>query len=103
MFDKNEIKGKKMRKLGLCIVFICTSFSVHAMRCGTDLVLEGDTDISVLERCGEPLHKTEIKVACVGIDNGCFISRWAYRKGTKHYNMVFISDGRVIRVETEGK
>jgi hypothetical protein len=67
------------------------------------LVLEGDTDLSVLEICGEPLHKTKIKVTCPGIDNGCYISCWAYRKEGKHDSMVYISDGQVIKVKTEAK
>lgn len=91
-------------RLGVCILLLLSfSSTVFAMRCGTDLVLKGDSDISVLDRCGEPLLVTKLKVPCVGRDDGCDVERWAYRKGTKHYSMVYISGGRVTDVKTEAK
>jgi len=92
-----------MKRLMIFIVFILSATPLYAMRCGNDLVLKGDIDISVLERCGDPLHKTVLKVPCAGIEDGCKIIRWAYRKGKRHYDMVYISGGRVIKVETEAK
>jgi len=89
----------------LMIVFVCMlgASPLYAMRCGNDLVLKGDVDITVLERCGDPLYKTLLKVPCAGIEDGCTIMRWAFRKGKKHYDMVYISGGRVIKVETKAK
>jgi len=87
----------------IVFVFMLIASPLYAMRCGNDLVLKGDVDITVLERCGDPLHRTVLKVPCAGIEGGCIIMRWAYRKGKKHYDMVYISGGRVIKVETEAK
>jgi|GEM_PF-1594659 len=88
--------------IGVIMILIFSSTAL-AMRCGTDLVLEGDSDISVLERCGKPLQKTEIFKPCAGLENGCRIERWAYRKGSRHFSMVYIQDGRVIEVKTEAR
>jgi len=85
------------------LVFILSASPLYAMRCGNDLVLKGDVDVSVLDRCGDPEHRTVLKVPCTGIEDGCTIMRWAYRKGKKHYDMVYISGGRVIKVKTEAK
>ncbi len=92
----------RAQTMGVALLLLLSSPS-WAMRCGNDLVLEGDTDISVLDRCGEPEHKTEFYKPCAGLENGCRIERWAYRKGSRHYSMVYIKEGRVIEVKTEAR
>lgn len=97
--------GTKTSALHAILVLALMSFSQtsHAMRCGNDLVLKGDSQESVLERCGPPKFDTTIIIPCIGIENGCKVKRWAYDKGRRHYSMVYIREGRVVKVETEAK
>lgn len=90
-------------RIMLLLALVMVSHSAQAMRCGNDLVLKGDSQESVLERCGAPKFDTTIIVPCIGIENGCKVKRWAYDKGRRHYSMVYIREGRVIKVETEAK
>jgi len=49
----------------VCVAFLLSPLSaVHAegMRCGTKLVVAGDTKLEVLKKCGEPDFKETIKM-----------------------------------------
>lgn len=67
-----------------------------AIRCGTDLVDEGDSVIKLLEACGEPT---------LG-DPALYLgtAEWTYNFGpTGFITRVLIRDGRVERIEDLGR
>lgn len=43
-----------MRAVALLLVFLLVATDANAMRCGHQLVQQGDYKLDVLERCGEP-------------------------------------------------
>lgn len=79
--------------------------SVEAMRCGTQLVEEGDSDFDVLSKCGEPLYKKDYDQAVpqynaqgnqIGAINSS-ISKWYYQKSPGEFQYELIFDAGVLK------
>lgn len=65
------------------------------MRCGVDLISNGDSALQLLESCGEPSKGD--------VDNLDY-SEWVYNFGPQHFmKKVTIIDGMVERFETLGR
>lgn len=63
-----------------------------AMRCGTELITEGDTVLELLNACGEPT----IGAPPGPVDR----AEWTYNFGPDEFMMrVLIQDGKVERIE----
>jgi hypothetical protein len=71
--------------------------SVATIRCGTDLVEEGDSVVQLLEACGEP----EVGDSDVLLEYG--FGEATYNFGPKEFMVrVHVMDGKVERTETLG-
>jgi hypothetical protein len=70
------------------------------MRCGNDLVHEGDYKAQVLLKCGEPLLAEHI-YECRPYGFGCgVVEQWTYDLGTyRMLRVITFRDGRVDRIE----
>ena len=87
----------------LSSMFIASS--AEAMRCGTQLVLEGDSDFDVLSKCGEPLYKKDYDQAvpqynAQGYQIGAIqssISKWYYQKSPGEFQYELIFDAGVLK------
>lgn len=69
---------------------------VGAMRCGSDLVAEGDSVLKLLDACGEPTFG----------DPALYLgtAEWTYNFGPNEFMMkVLIRDGQVERIEELGR
>lgn len=67
-----------------------------ALRCGTDLVVEGDSVVKLLDSCGEPTYGD----AALFLDT----AEWTYNFGPDEFmHRVLIRDGRVERIEELGR
>ena len=82
------------------------SLDANALRCGTDLVTEGDLKIQVEEKCGEPISKEVIgytlrKVPYPGgfLDREHQLEEWVYKFRSKYYDVLTFEAGRLIRLE----
>ena len=69
----------------------------ETMRCGTALVLVGDSKVRVLDRCGEPDYRE--------ITSGAFrrrVEQWYYRRERGQFARILTFDGiRLVRIESE--
>ena len=52
----NSMPVNRLLCLSIVSIFLLTPASALAMRCGTSLVTEGDTQEEVLRNCGEPVQ-----------------------------------------------
>ncbi|MGB5984094.1 MAG: DUF2845 domain-containing protein [Desulfobacterales bacterium] len=82
--------------------------SVHALRCGTELVTEGSSKFEVLEACGQPIKKFGDGIL-IDEDDPNYIVRsylnekWIYDLGGGVYHMVHFTGDRVTKIEIERK
>ncbi len=69
----------------------------ESMRCGTALVMVGDSKVQVLDRCGEPDYQE--------IVSGAFrrrVEQWYYRREQGQFPRILTFDGiRLVRIESE--
>lgn len=87
-----------------------------AMRCGTRLVVEGDSDFDVRAKCGEPTEISRryiLRPAVVWLNgrpvqvgNGPIevpVETWTYNLGPLRFmQQLRIEDGKVVRIDTLG-
>ena len=101
---------------GLLAIAFCllAASSASAMRCGTHLVDEGDSQEHVLRRCGEPVEmslRIEEQVVLQNIAGALFrqtvtvvVESWTYNFGpTRFMQRLEVRDGIVSRIETLGR
>ncbi len=87
----------------LSSMFIASA--AEAMRCGNQLVEEGDSDFDVLSKCGEPLYKKDYDQAVPqyntqGNQIGAIqssISKWYYQKSPGEFQYELIFDAGVLK------
>ncbi|CEG56650.1 DUF2845 domain-containing protein [Legionella fallonii] len=87
----------------LSSIFIVST--AEAMRCGNQLVQEGDSDFDVLSKCGEPLYKKDYDEAIPQYnDQGnrigaikSSISKWYYQKSPGEFQYELIFDAGVLK------
>jgi len=80
-------------RLGLLALLLGASAAVQgALRCGTDLVAEGDSVVKLLEACGNPTTGDP--------DLYLGTAEWTYNFGPEEFMYrVLIRDGAVERIE----
>lgn len=90
------------------LVFIATatltSFATaDTYRCDSKLVSTGDSEATVLMKCGEPMMRRAISASCVSQPDAstCFGTyQWTYNPGPgKFLGILTIEGGRLTRVE----
>lgn len=81
------------------------TWAAGSLRCGVELVSEGQYAFEVLERCGEPLYQ-RTHVEYRGYDVGPFwavqvqVDEWVYDLGqVKFRRLLRFEDGRLMRIE----
>ena len=68
-----------------------------SMRCGRQLVTDGDTVARLLERCGPPASKQRAR-ATQGNHRGRSVERWVYPRGRRQTLAVTVLDGRIVAI-----
>lgn len=98
----------------LLIFVVCVAASsAHAMRCGNDLVFEGDHLVDVLNKCGEPVFVTERsellvtqvhhQLVAAGVVKPIVITEWVYDRGPNQFlRLVMFRNGVVKEIRTLG-
>lgn len=72
------------------------------MRCGTNLVSEGDSKLEVLEKCGEPLSKEivgYIKYRRQWYGKTVKLEEWIYDIPGGYYYLLTFEGSRLVKVE----
>jgi hypothetical protein len=76
-------------------------FASDSMRCGTNLISNGDRAFEVLERCGEPLQREQIGYTLGGYDRRELkIEEWVYRNSGGFIFILTFEGSRLIRIES---
>lgn len=79
--------------------------NAYAMRCGEKLVYEGDSQYTVLSKCGEPLDKQIYEQSVpvfnefgyqIGVSTTT-IETWIYQKSSAEFQYQLIFDGGVLK------
>ena len=90
----------------LFFIFLMVSPDLLALRCGTNLVHEGDLKIQVEDKCGEPVTKEVIGYTLRRAPHaGGFQDRehqleeWIYKFQGKYYDVLTFEAGRLVRIE----
>ena len=87
---------RRLAIVGGALALLANAPASAAMRCGTELVVEGDSVLKLLEACGEP----DMGVAALGPTN----AEWIYNFGPDEFmKRVVIRDGQVERIEELGR
>lgn len=96
--------------LAMTIVLSCCSQAVaDTFRCGAKTVQVGDSEVSLLNVCGEPARKVDIEgsrsvfsgARVIGKENYHAGQKWYYNKGPKDFIYVItVVDGVITRIET---
>ena len=84
--------------LALSLVMTVTAaMAGGTMRCGTRLVLVGDSMPQVADKCGEPDFKEIVSGA-----NERRVEQWYYRRGQGQFDRILTFDGiRLVRLEIQ--
>lgn len=90
------------------LALFCSIFFIsgaYAMRCGNNLVYEGDSEYDVLSKCGQPLSKQDYDQPVIQYDSqghqiGAIsgsISKWIYQKSPEDFQYELIFDAGVLK------
>lgn len=99
-----------MKRLLLLCVLTAVAVPAHALRCGTRVVTDGDRDIAVRERCGEPFYIDQFSSVSVRGADGPYETQiedvydvWYYNFGPQRLMVrLLFQNGRLQREETLG-
>ena len=93
----------RSRRTALLAALLTTLFSLpaHALRCGTDIVDEGDLKFEVLQSCGEPISREAIGyVDSVQLNDRIRvmnIEEWIYQIRGNYQSLEF-EGNRLVRI-----
>lgn len=89
----NDLMMRRPARLVLLVLLLGGGAGAHgALRCGTDLITEGDSVVKLLEACGDP--------ATGNPDLYLDTAEWTYNFGPNEFMYrVLIRDGAVERIE----
>lgn len=101
------VNGKRIMGLGWMLLALSTSSEASSMRCGTSIVVEGDTMQQVLDKCGPPDSKEvwqpKLRVNGVPEKGAAKLEFWIYGPSGGVYRKLRFIDDRLVQVEMERK
>ncbi len=88
--------------LCLALLALCSGLAqAGSMRCGTQLVSEGDRAFEVERKCGEPAYRDLVGYTLGGYDRREFkIEEWVYGPNNGMLSILTFEGNRLIRIET---
>lgn len=94
-----------MQRYAACLVLALLLSSpaqaATTMRCGTQLVSEGDRAFEVEQKCGEPTHRDLVGYTLSGYDRRELkIEEWVYGPTNGMLSILTFEGNRLIRIET---
>jgi len=96
------------------LLSIGTSLAASSMRCGTNVIKDGDIQAWVADKCGEPAYKNRYQKDIfvsdrlvddrrVVVRNIIFVDEWTYNFGPRKFlYIVVFENGKVSDIRTEG-
>jgi hypothetical protein len=93
-------------KVNLVLVcLICYGTTAIAMRCGTSLISEGDSEYDVISKCGEPLYQQTFNELInqydyygrrIGVIPKA-VTKWIYQKSSAEFQYELIFEQGVLK------
>lgn len=90
---------------GMMLTAVLLAAPAFGLRCGSDLVDEGDFKIEVLKACGEPLSREVIGTRETPYGGGeleLLLEEWIVDNGNNYYRLLF-EGNRLILIEWLGR
>lgn len=93
-----------MRTLLALLLALCAG-QAHAdgFRCGTRLVIIGDSISRLTRACGQPdrSYKARVELGKRGARTRAAVTQWVYDRRGKRDVIVSVRDGRVVRIDRD--
>jgi hypothetical protein len=90
-------------KISLFILSMLATLTAAAdgFRCGTRLVLEGDSVTRLTHACGAPdrTFKSRIRLGRSSAQASTSVTQWLYERRGKRVMVVSVRGGKVVRIE----
>ncbi len=84
------------------LVFFFLGGTAYAMRCGTELVSEGDRAFMVSKKCGDPVSKEIIGYTLdEKMKREMVIEEWVYGPRNGYYYFLTFIGGRLTKISSE--
>lgn len=102
--EDTAVRALTLVRLIVLVAGFVTVFPVHAFRCGTALVQEGDRKYDVLEKCGEPDFRDSHAGAFLpGVGPIDITETWYYNRGSSRLlRILTFHRGSLRSIETGG-
>lgn len=101
---------KKIMVMTVTVVVLCLSAGfvfAGGMRCGTQIVSEGDHKYEVIAACGQPVSRETIGIDHKRVGEWCIVEEWLYiieKYGHKQmYLLRFDGNGRARQIKWLGE
>ncbi|MEK1904250.1 MAG: DUF2845 domain-containing protein [Pseudomonas sp.] len=91
-----------MQRLTLCAALLASSLAEGStLRCGSNLVNEGDRAFEVEKKCGPPAHRDQVGYTLSGYDRREYsIEEWVYGPKNGMLSILTFEGNRLKRIET---
>ena len=87
----------------LLLMSVCMQAQGGSFRCGTKIVVTGDSISRLLKVCGQPSLKYSAKesIRSNGGKKSTGVSNWIYERGRKKNMVVSVRSGKVVKIATD--
>lgn len=87
----------------LCLFHVATTARADSFRCGTRIVVTGDSINRLLRSCGHPAFKVKAReaIGSRGDRQLTAVTNWVYERGRRRDMIVSVRSGKVVRIAVE--
>ena len=87
----------------LGLLLTCQAVQAAGLRCGTRIVILGDSISRLLQACGKPALKYQARetIREDGRRQTSGVTHWIYERGRRKNMVVSVRSGRVVKIELD--
>ena len=92
-----------MKYLVSLLLFLATHAQADSFRCGTRIVVTGDSISRLIKACGQPTVKYKAKesIKSGGNRKSTGVTQWVYDRGRKKNMVVSVHSGKVVKIAVD--
>ena len=89
--------------LFIALLSICLQAQAGSFRCGTKIIITGDSINRLIESCGQPSlrYKAKELIRSGGRRQTAGVTHWIYERGGKQNMVVSVRSGKVVKIEAD--
>ena len=89
--------------LFIALLSICLQAQAGSFRCGTKIVITGDSINRLIKACGQPLlrYKAKEAIRSGGHRQTTAVTHWIYERGRKKNMVVSVRSGKIVKIEVD--